>query len=257
MDDRQATGRRPVRRKRLLLTAMGVLATLGLAFAINPTAEAAVPAGVRWQASGSWAQWSSGGYDLRNDVWGSGAGRQTIWARSGTNWGVVANHPTGGVKSYPHVNRTLNRRLSSLSSFTSSFNVTVPRAGAYSSDYDIWANNHAYEIMLWMNQYGPVKPIAERYDAQGRAVAAYRNISIGGHRWDVYRGRGNPQQVFSFVRVGNTNAATVDVLAVLRWLRTARWWGDVTINEAQFGFEISGTSGTRDFVCNSYSMNWR
>jgi hypothetical protein len=255
MDERQSKGRPPKRRRRLLLTALGALVAVVAAFALSPTAEAAVPAGVKWKATGKWDQWSNGGYSVRNDVWGSGAGSQTIWAKSGTNWGVVANHPTGAVKSYPHTSKAVNRKISALRTLTSSFNVTVPRAGAYSSDYDIWANNSAYEVMLWMNQYGPVGPIADKYDSKG-AVPAYKNISVGGHRWNVYKGRGSTQQVFSFVRIGNTNAASVDVLAIMKWIKDRRWWGDVTIGEAQFGFEISGTAGTRDFVCNSYALNF-
>jgi hypothetical protein len=29
---------------------------------------------------------ANGGYTVRNDVWGSGAGPQTIWANSYSNW---------------------------------------------------------------------------------------------------------------------------------------------------------------------------
>ena len=43
--------------------------------------------------TGHWDSWTNNGYTLNNDVWGSGAGPQTIWARTGTNWGVIANHP--------------------------------------------------------------------------------------------------------------------------------------------------------------------
>ena len=116
----------------------------------------------------AWDSWTNNGYTLINDVWGSGAGPQTIWARTGTNWGVVANHPrTSGVKSYPHTGKTLNRTLSSLGSLRSSFNVTVPGDGDYSTAYDIWANNNAYEVMIWTNQNGAVGPIAETYDSNG------------------------------------------------------------------------------------------
>src|SRR6185369_14811726 len=100
--------------------------------------------------TGAFASWTNNGYTLNNDVWGSGAGPQTIWARTGTNWGVVANHPmTSGVKSYPHtVKGSVNRTVSSLGSLTSSFNVSVPGSGNYETAYDLWANNNAYEVML-------------------------------------------------------------------------------------------------------------
>ncbi|WP_082159614.1 cellulose binding domain-containing protein [Micromonospora sp. HK10] len=222
----------------------------------TPTSGTGVPADAAWVASGQWDSWTNNGYTLNNDVWGAGAGPQTIWARSGTNWGVIANHPrTSGVKAYPHTGRALNRTLSSLTSLTSSFNVSVPGTGDYATAYDIWANNNAYEVMIWANQSGAVGPIAGSYDGNG-AVPDARNVSVGGHTWNVYRGSNGSNAVFSFVRTSGTNAGTVDVLAVLRWLRTQGWWGDVTIGEAQFGFELTGTAGQAAFVCSSFSLGY-
>ena len=215
-----------------------------------------VPSDAAWVASGQWDTWTNNGYTLNNDVWGGGAGPQTIWARTGTNWGVVANHPrTSGVKSYPHTGKTLNRTLSSLSSISSSFNVTVPADGDYETAYDIWANNNAYEIMIWTNQHGAVGPIAESYDSNG-AVPSARNVSAGGHTWNVYRGSNGSNAVFSFIRTSTTNSGTIDVLSVLNWLRTQGWYGDVTVGEIQFGFELSGTAGQSNFTCNSFNITY-
>ncbi|MET0416735.1 MAG: cellulose binding domain-containing protein [Actinoplanes sp.] len=214
-----------------------------------------VPSDAAWVDSGQWASWTNNGYILYNNIWGSGAGSQTIWARSGTNWGVVANHPrTSGVKSYPNTGKTLNRTLSSLRSVTSSFNVAVPSDGDYATTYDIWANNHAYEVMIWANQRGAVGPIAESYDANG-AVPNVRNLSVGGHTWNVYRGSNGANAVFSFIRT-NTNSGTIDLLAIMNWLRTNSWWGDVNVGEVQFGFEITGTAGQSNFTTNSFSLNY-
>jgi hypothetical protein len=163
---------------------------------------------------------------------------------------------TSGVKSYPHtVKGSVNRTLSSLGSMTSSFNVSVPGSGNYSTTYDIWANNWAYEVMLWMNYNGAVGPIAESYDANG-AVPNFRNVSIGGHTWNVYRGSNGSNAVFSFLRTSNTNSGNIDLLAISKWLQTQGWWGDVTMGEAQFGFEISGTNGQAAFTDNSFAINW-
>ena len=220
-----------------------------------PPTQPGVPSDAVWVASGQWDTWSNSGYTLYNNIWGSGAGTQTIWARTPTNWGVIANHPTTpGVKSYPHTVRgSVNRTVSSLGTLTSSFNVTVPGSGNYATAYDIWANNFSYEVMLWMNQNGAVGPIAETYDANG-AVPAFRSVSLGGHTWNIYRGSNGSNAVFSFLRTSNTNSATVDVRAILNWLRTQGWWGDVTVGEVQFGFEISGTNGSAAFTDNSFSM---
>ncbi|MBO0869894.1 MAG: cellulose binding domain-containing protein [Micromonosporaceae bacterium] len=213
-----------------------------------------VPSDAAWVATGAFDSWTNNGYTLNNDVWGSGAGPQTIWARTGTNWGVVANHPrTSGVKSYPHTGRTIGSTLSSLHSISSSFNVSVPADSDYETAYDIWANNFAYEIMIWTNQHGAVGPIAESYDSNG-AVPSASNVSAGGHTWNVYRGSNGSNAVFSFLLTSGTNSGTIDVLGVLNWLRSQGWYGDVTVGEIQFGFELSGTAGQSNFVCNSFSI---
>ncbi|GAB2781694.1 glycoside hydrolase family 12 protein [Amycolatopsis magusensis] len=200
-----------------------------------------------WSSSDRWGTWENGGYTLYNNIWGEGGGPQTIWADSYSNWGVWANHPnTGGVKSYPNATRQVNRRLSSLSSVSSTFNVTVPGSGAYTSTYDIWADDHAYEIMLWVNQTGPIGPIGS---FQG-------DVSVGGHDWSVYRGSNGSAQVFSFLRRSDTNAGTIDILAVMNWIRARGWFGDVTLSRAQFGYEITSSSGGLDFRTNNFSVNY-
>jgi hypothetical protein len=219
----------------------------------NPTTPApttpapTTPGGVAWQSSDQWGTWTNGGYTLYNNIWGSGAGSQRIWANSYSNWGVTANHPnTGGVKSYPNATRNVNRNLSAIRSLTSNFNVTVPSGGAYASTYDIWANNHAYEIMLWMNKTGPVGPLG----------SFQTNATVGGHSWQVYRGSNGANEVFSFIRTSNTNSGTVDVLAVLNWIRNAGWYGDVLVGDVQFGYEITSSAGGLNFTTNNFSVSY-
>ncbi|WP_309115404.1 hypothetical protein [Saccharothrix sp.] len=228
---------------KLIRTTALAAATLLAVTITAPTAQAAT-----FESSDKWATWSNGGYTVRNNVWGSGVGFQAIWANSYSNWGVWANHPnTGGVKSYPHSGKNIGRPLSQIGGISSSFNVTVPSGGAYTTTYDIWAQNHAYEIMVWMNKFGAVGPIG------GYQTTA----TVGGHSWDVYRGSNGSNAVFSFVRRGNTNAGTVDLKAVLDWIRARGWYGDVTVGEVQFGFEITSSSGGMDFRSNSFSIsNW-
>lgn len=209
---------------------------------------AAAPAqAATWSSSDQWATWSNGGYTLYNDIWGSGAGPQTIWANSYSNWGVWANHPnTGGIKSYPNATRYIGQKLSALHSVQSSFNVTVPSSGAYETAYDIWDSGNANEIMLWMNKTGPVGPLGT---SQG-------NVTVGGSSWTVYRGSNGSNAVFSFVRTSNTSSSTVDVLAVMNWLKNTKGWiGDVTLGNVQFGYEITSSSGGMDFRTNSFSVS--
>ncbi|MCP2166521.1 glycoside hydrolase family 12 protein [Goodfellowiella coeruleoviolacea] len=228
------------RKLRAVVTGLAALLLVGVCGLPASAGTSAV-----WSSTDKWGTWSNGGYTVRNDVWGSGAGPQTIWANSYSNWGVWANHPnTGGVKAYPHSAKAVNKKISALGSASSSFNVTVPGAGAYATAYDLWLENNAYEIMLWVNKYGPVGPLGSRQTT----------LSVGGHTWDVYRGSNGANQVFSFVRTSNTNSGTVDIKAVLNWLRGQGWFGDVTLGEVQFGFEITSSNGGLDFASNSYSV---
>ncbi|GAB3450871.1 hypothetical protein GCM10027436_47820 [Actinophytocola sediminis] len=200
-----------------------------------------------WESSDQWGTWTTGDYILYNNIWGGGAGPQTIWANSASNWGVWANHPnTGGVKSYPNATRYVNRQLSSLGSLSTTFNTSVPSSGAYASTYDIWLDNNAYEIMLWVNKTGPVGPIG----------SYQTSATTGGHPWDVYRGVNGSFQVFSFLRQGNTNAGTIDIRAILQWLRTNGWIGNANVGYVQFGYEITSASGGLDFVTNNFSVSY-
>lgn len=227
-----------LRTARLAITA-AVVALL-LAFTAG-TAHAAT-----WSSSDRWGTWQNGGYTLYNNIWGSGYGPQSIWANSYSNWGVWANHPnTGGIKAYPNATRWIGKRVSQLGTTTSSFNVSVPTSGvAFTSAYDIWSSDNAHEIMLWMNKYGPVGPLGT---FQSRT-------SVGGHTWDIYRGSNGANQVYSFVRTSNTNSGSVDIRAIAQWIRSAGWFGDVTIGNVQFGYEITSSSGGKDFVTNSFSV---
>jgi hypothetical protein len=205
------------------------------------TAHAAV-----WESSDRWGTWSSNGYTLYNDVWGSGYGPQTIWANSASNWGVWADHPnTGGVKAYPNATRWIGRQVSALGTTTSSFNVTVPTSGvAFTTAYDIWSSDNAHEIMLWMDKYGAVGPLG----------SLQTTASVGGHTWNIYRGSNGANQVYSFVRTSNTTAGTVDIRAIATWIRGRGWFGDVTIGNVQFGYEITSSPGGKNFTTNSFSV---
>jgi hypothetical protein len=228
-----------VRTTRFLVSASALVLLLLLS---TVTAQAAV-----WSSTDKFGSWSNGGYQLNNDVWGSGAGPQTIWANSFSNWGVWSNQPnTGGVKSYPHSGRPIGRTLSALHGVSSSFNVTVPGNAAYETAYDIWAGNNAFEIMLWMNKTGAVGPLGSRQTS----------ATVGGHTWDVFKGSNGANQVFSFVRQGNTSAASVDILAVLRWVQARGWMGNVSLDQVQFGFEITSSNGGLNFISNSFSVSF-
>lgn len=220
------------------------------------TAKAAV-----WQSLERYDTWTNCGYTLRNNIWGSGAGAQCIWTNSYSNWGVWSEHSnTSGIKSYPHAEKVINAKLSDISTLESNFNVTIPTSGAsMTTCYDIWLDNYAQEIMLWMNEYGDVGPISYKYDALGKAIPCYTHISIGGDTWNVYKGNNGVNMVYTFVRTnGNINSGTVDISAIANWIKdTPKWYDDIVLGQVQFGYEITSSynSGNGyEFITNSFSV---
>ncbi len=209
-----------------------------------------------YQTCDQWGNYSTSGYTIYNNIWGSGAGSQCLTVNAYNNWYVDANHPagSGGVKSYPNVERQVSLNVDNMGSVTSIFAVSRPSGGSYSSTYDIWYNNYAYEIMLWMNYNGAVGPIASSYNCNG-ACPETSNVSIGGHTWNVYRGSNGSNQVFSFLRTSNTNSGTVDITAISQWLRNNGWFGNVNLHSIQFGFEITATSGSQRFSVTNFSVS--
>ncbi|WP_328906910.1 hypothetical protein OG230_30265 [Streptomyces sp. NBC_00234] len=224
----------------VLAPAAAVAALIG--FAAAP-AHAAI-----WSSSDQWGNYAtSDGYTLYNNIWGSGAGPQSIWVNSSANWGVWANHPdTGGIKSYPNAKKVVGRSITSLASLTSSYNVTVPVAGDYNTSYDIWDTDYDYEVMLWVNYNGDV----------GALGTSQGTVTLGGHTWNVYKGDNGANQVFSFLRTSDSASGTVNILPILKWIKdTKGWWGNETIGDVQFGYEITSSAGGLDFRTNSFSVS--
>lgn len=220
-------------------------ATSALALVVSGLAATPAHAAI-WSTCDQWGNWTSGGYTLYNNIWGSGRGPQCTWANSPTNWGVWANHPnTGGVKSYPNSTKWSGKRVSALGTLSSNFNVSVPTSGvAFTSTYDVWSSDNRNEIMLWVNKYGAVGPIG----------SFQTSATVGGHSWNVYRGNNGSINVMSFLRTSNTNSGTVDIKAICNWIRSRGWFGDVTIGNVQFGYEITSSNGGKDFVTNNLTI---
>jgi glycosyl hydrolase family 12 len=230
---------RTIGRRRILMGSALAAASL---LTFSSPAHAAV-----WESSEQWGQYTtSDGYTLYNNIWGSGAGTQTIWADSSSDWGVRADHPnTGGIKSYPNAKKVVNKPISAIGSLTSNYDVTVPAAGAYNTSYDIWDSDYDHEVMLWVNQHGPVGPIGS---PQGE-------VSLGGHTWAVYKGDNGANAVYSFLRTSDSTSGSVNILPVLKWIKDKGWWGDETIGDVQFGYEITSSAGGLDFTTKDFRVD--
>ena len=239
--------------------------TLAVAIAVSLAAcqNGAGSASPKWTSAERYAEFPSGGYIVRNNIWGEGHGAQTIWADSYRQWGVRADHPdTGGIKAYPHANWTVNQPLGALQRCTSRFACAVPAAGSYNSAYDIWCEHHAYELMLWMNWHGKMGPIARSWNAKGEPAVDVAGVSVGGHAWDVYRGTNGQNEVITFLCTSPVTTGAVDIKAILDWIKARGWFdahrhGDVLLDEVQFGWEISASPGGLDFAVSDFAVDVR
>lgn len=242
---------------RSMLGSAAVAAALFSACALStPAAHAAT-----WSTTAAYGSYTVGSYSFNNDVWGSGAGAQTLWVNSVTDWGVWANHPdTGGIKSYPHINLNVGKKISALNTLKASVTATTPSGGAWESTFDIWDSGNAHEIMLWFNYTGTsagcgnVKPISYNWSAAGCAIPVYTGVSVGGSTWNVYRGSNGGNLVYSFLRTTKTNAVSVDIKAILNYLVNLGWMSDVTMGDLQYGFEITSSSGGLNYGAKNFSV---
>ena len=55
---------------------------------------------------------------------------------------------------------------------------------------------------------------------------------------------------------GNATAGELDIKVLMEWIRTQGWFGDVTVGEVQFGWEITSSFGGLDFVVKDYSVTF-
>ncbi|HSZ30204.1 MAG TPA: cellulose binding domain-containing protein, partial [Pseudonocardiaceae bacterium] len=213
-----------------------------------PTTPPPSSPGYLYENSGQWAQYSTGGYTIYNDEWGSGYGSQTLWVNSATNWGVFSTQPsTSGVKSYANISKSIGTALNSLSSATSSFNESNPSSGNWESAYDIWLNGSGIEVMAWTDVSGNVGPL-------GSSVGT---VSLDGNTWTLYAGNNGSNPTYSFVRSGNETSGTVNILDLLKYLENTKdYFSNPTLSTIQYGWEISGTNNTQeDFTINNYSAS--
>ncbi len=232
---------------------------------VTTACPGAVPKGVTasWCSCEQWGQKTIGEYTYYNNLWGTGPGPQCIWLAESGAWGVASSHPNGGgIKSYPNISVSPQKAISSIQTYTSSFEIQVPGGGMYDTAYDLWVKGTTsarIEIMLWMSHRGGAQPIAQAYDASG-AIADATNVTVGGHTWNVYYGTNGANDVASFLRTSNTNAATVDIKAILAWLiannrsKYAVFTDSYTLDQVQFGHEITTDSGTQAYVTPSFSV---
>lgn len=227
--------------------------------AIALCAITTVPASAQvWSSCSQYATYTENGYNLYTDEWGATSG-QCVYANSSTNWWSVADYPNGtSVQAYPDTEIGLgNVNLSSLGAVSSSFNFSVPSGASFDAAYDLWTNNNVDEVMVW-EDWNNNGPIASSYSCNQLGVSGCpfaTNVSIDGVTYDVFQGYTN-HNVVSFLRTSKVTSGSVSLLDLMKWLVNEGKLDSDTFSTADFGFEITKTSGSQTFTVNSYSLSY-
>lgn len=231
-----------------LLVAIAVFC-LGMAASEPANAQA-------WSSCSQYATYSSGQYNVYTDEWGATSG-QCLDVYSATHWTSSSNFSGGGIKAYPDTEFSLNNTpLSSLKSVPTSFNVSLPGNADYDVAYDLWTANNADEVMIW-EQWNGSGPLSNSYGCSSypsTACPIATNVDIGGSYYNVFQGN-NGHNVISFMRTSQRASGSEDILSFMQWCANNGKLNSQSFSTADFGIEITSTSGTQNFTLNSYSSS--
>ncbi|HEU5080589.1 MAG TPA: hypothetical protein VFT72_15360 [Opitutaceae bacterium] len=221
---------------------MKVIAKL-LAVAAAAAAFPLASGAATWSTTNPWGQYQLGSYTIYNDVWGGGAGPQTLYvdtnSASAPHFWAWSSQSGNGIKSYPNGSKTINKTVTSISSLHGYHNESTSYSSgtfAYDWAYDCWMPT---EVMIWTNWVGGVGPWGSLYQS---------NVSIGGRTWNVYK----PGGPWSFLATSKYTSGTTDLAAIFKWLVNGGHLPNGTLKNCQYGVEI--TSGTGTWTVNSMSI---
>ncbi len=210
--------------------------------------------------SARYGSFAIGSATFNNDEWGNSYHTQTICANSQTSFYITSNQTANsGVQAYGDVNYNINKTISSIKTLSSTVSQSTPSGGTWDAAYDIWNNSSSYEIMIWTNWTGNpngcgnARPIASSYSSAGCSNPTYTNVSIGGATYNVFEGN-NGHNVISLLRTSQTNNTTTNLLAVLQWIESKGYFGNITVGQVQYGVEVANTSGNETWTMSNYTV---
>jgi hypothetical protein len=197
-----------------------------------------------WSTTAQYGQYNFGnGYLVNNDIWGSGAGPQTLFvdtlSGSAPHFWATGNQPhgSGNIKSYPDARINIGVNISALGRLVGTFNDGPPPNGQSVHDYafDCWIPS---EVMVWTH-----------WDRQGISGSLYQsNVTLSGVTYNVYHGT-----YWTFARVNQTTNGQTDLAAIFKWLVNNGLLADGTVGSCQYGVEI--VDGNTTWTVHSVSIS--
>lgn len=233
-------------KSRLIAILLAVVAmAVGLLGLASP-AQAAV-----FSTCAQYGSYTSGTWNINNDIWGANAGPQCLYVNSIKSWYVDSTQSGGGVKSYPRTEVQPNTALSALNSAGYWYSTSsAPLASGDSWDWtgDHWSSGNADEVMTFANWTGT---------AGGWGTQIASNVTIGGILYASVWQANPGWNVLQFIPATKTTTGTVDVAAVWRWAASNNLLRNTTLQAMSFGIEITSASGVQKrYSLDSYSGWW-
>jgi len=224
-----------------------------LALLVPATAAfASIPPHPKWESAELNGQWNDGGYLFQNDMWNcpqAACGKQTIWANSSSDWGVVSTMAAGNtaVLTYPNLGQVYgDQPISHFKQVSDNFTESMPRSikglSAEAAN-DVWLNNYKIEMMIWV-------------DNIGRSLAGSTRVgsaTIFGQQFSVWK-YGNSEFIFDLNH--NETSGSTHILASIAWLvQHGQVPAGPELTQAEFGWEIASTGGqAASFSMSKYAL---
>lgn len=194
-----------------------------------------------WSTSAQYGEYDFGnGYGVNNDIWGSGAGTQTLYvdttSGSAPHFWATANHPqgSGNVKAYPDARITINQTVSALGRLVGTFD-TGANEGVCDFGFDCWIPS---EVMVWTQWTNTTQPNGSLYQS---------NVSISGVTYNVWHG-----SYWTFERASQSASGSADLAAIFKWLVNNGHLANGTVGQCEYGVEI--ISGNSTWTVHSCSI---
>jgi len=201
-----------------------------------------------YTATGQWASVTYGSWTVYQDEWGS-TNPVTLYANNYGNFAGSGSFTGGGVKTYPHTQTNVNLALGGGHSCTSSFNISNPGGSPiYDWIYDLWSNGMADEVEVYENWTTPT-------GGWGSEIAS--NVTISGHTFSQVWQVNDGHNILMFFGSSGRGSGSEDLYGVMNWAYTNHHLSGNQFYQLSFGVEVTSTSGTQQFTCNSFSASYK
>jgi beta-mannanase len=248
----------------LSLAAAGAMNADATSWSCTVSTDTQCPGSGVYPSPGETAGSNSSGVAVIQNEWGANSNltSQVLSANSGSAWQVTANLSASNkaVLSYPDTQEVVTNSsgdptpLADYDTLTSSYTDALPSSPGASDDYeaayDLWLGagtvSGSQEIMVWTDNHGQTPSGSD-------TGKTWTDASTG----DVYEiWASSPGNPVSLVAKTNATSGSVDLLTMIKWLKTNSYITSTGLNQIDYGFELCSTSGAPEtFSVSAYSIS--